>query len=104
MRRNAERPLYSGSVAQADRRDASGAETGQSALGAEPSAGPLGAGALGAGALGAEPGGTAQLDRPVGDDLARAGDTGDLPAGDPGVYAGPVDQSPEIVDRRPRLR
>ncbi len=68
-------------MAQADRRDASGAETGQPALGAEPSAGPPTPGPLGAGPLGAEPGGTAQLDRPVGDDLARAGDTGELPAG-----------------------
>ncbi len=80
LRSNAERPLYSGSVAQADRRDALGAETGQPAAGAEPGAGPLGAEPLGA-----EPGGTAQLDRPLADDQlagdqARAGDTGELPA------------------------
>ncbi|MGH3409087.1 MAG: hypothetical protein ACRDRJ_42295, partial [Streptosporangiaceae bacterium] len=67
-------------MAQADRRDALGAETGQPAAGAEPSAGPLGATPLGA-----EPGGTAQLDRPAADDQiagdqVRAGDTGELPA------------------------
>jgi hypothetical protein len=88
-------------VAQADGRDTRGAETGQPAVGAEPP---------GADAFGAEPGGTAQLDRPVeaepdqpaGPEPARSGDTGELPASVAAGEPEPGTEQTEVLRPVPR--
>jgi len=84
-------------VAQADGRDTRGAEAGQAAAGAEP---------FGADAFGGDPGGasggTAQLDRPAGEDVAQARDTGELPASVAAGEPEPAEARTEVL--RPAAR